>query len=127
MWALLTGLPSILSGLFTTINSVTAAISNEKIAQINATTDQERLEIGERISALQATQAVLVAEAAKSKLPIYMQLFMTLPIAVIMAKIYVWDKMLGWGSTDNLSPNEWYLVYLVFGFWFVHSTVGLFK
>lgn len=127
MWALLTGLPGLITGAFGAINNITSAISNEKIALIGATTDREKIETQERISALQAQRDVLVAEAARSKIPLYVQLLMTLPIAAIMAKIIVWDKMLGWGSTDNLSPEEWYLVYVVYGFWFVHSTVGLFK
>lgn len=127
MWALLTGLPGLITGAFGAINNITSAISNEKIALIGATTDREKIETQERISALQAQRDVLVAEAARSKIPLYVQLLMTLPIAAIMAKIIVWDKMLGLGSTDNLSPEEWYLVYVVYGFWFVHSTVGLFK
>jgi hypothetical protein len=44
-----------------------------------------------------------------------------------MLKVVVWDKMLQWGSTDTLSPQEWYLCYVVYGFWFVHSIVGAAK
>jgi hypothetical protein len=115
------------SGLFSTLNGITAALSNEKIALINATTDREKAEIQERTSALQATQAVLIAESAKSNIPMLVQLGMTLPVMIIMAKVLLWDKMLGWGSTDNLSLQEWYLVYAVYGFWFVHYTVSMFK
>ena len=35
MFSFITAIPSLLSGLFTTVNGVTAALSNEKIAQIN--------------------------------------------------------------------------------------------
>jgi hypothetical protein len=127
MFSFLTAIPSMLSGLFTTVNGVTAAISNEKIAQINATTDVDRIAAGERIAALQATQAVLVAESVKSKVPAYVQLLMTLPWVLYIGKVVVWDKLLNWGSTDTLSPQEWYLCYVVYGFWFVHTTVGMFK
>lgn len=127
MWALLTGLPGLITGAFGAINNITAAISNEKIALIGATTDREKIEAQERISALQATRDVLVAESAKSKIPLYVQLLMTLPWVLYIGKALIWDKLLGWGSTDGLSPQEWYLCYVVYGFWFVHSTVGLFK
>lgn len=120
-------IPGLLSGLFTTINGVTQALSNEKIALINAKTDSERIEIGERIAALQSQQAVLVADASKSSIDIWVRLAMALPPILIVAKIFIWDKMLGWGSTDNLSPPEWYLVYVTYGFYMVHSTAGLFK
>ena len=127
MFGFLTAIPGLLSGLFTTVNGVTAAISNEKIALINATTDRERNEIQERISALQATASALAAESAKSSIPMFVQLLMTLPWALYMLKVVVWDKMLQWGSTDTLSPQEWYLCYVVYGFWFVHSIVGAAK
>jgi hypothetical protein len=127
MFGFLTAIPGLLSGLFTTVNGVTAAISNEKIALINATTDRERNEIQERISALQATASALAAESAKSSIPMFVQLLMTLPWALYMLKVVVWDKMLQWGSTDTLSPQEWYLCYVVYGFWFVHSIVGVAK
>lgn len=125
--SLLGGLPAIFTSVSGAVTTVSNNLSNEKIALINATTDRERAEIGERISSLQATKDVLIAEMAKSKIPLYVQLLMTLPIASYMAKVIVWDKMLDWGSTPTLTPEEWYLVYVVYGFWFVHSTVGLFK
>ncbi len=127
MFGLLTLIPNLISGLFTTINTVSNNLSNERINLQNATTDREKNEIQERISALQSVQAVLVAESAKSKVPMWVQLAMTIPWVFIIGKIVIWDKMLGWGETDNLSPQEWYLCYVVYGFWFVHSTVGMFK
>ncbi len=127
MLGFLTAIPSLIAGLFSTINTVSNNLSNERINLQNATTDRERNEIQERISALQATKDVLIAEAARSKIPMYVQLCMTLPWVVFIAKAIIWDKMLGWGTTDNISPQEWYLCYVVYGFWFVHSTVGMFK
>jgi hypothetical protein len=127
MFAFLTAIPSLISGLFSTINTVSNNLSNERINLQNATTDRERAEISERISALQATKDVLVAEAARSKVPVYVQLLMTLPWVLYIGKVVIWDKLLGWGETDTLSPQEWYLCYIVYGFWFVHSTVGMFK
>jgi hypothetical protein len=127
MWGLLTAVPGLISGLFTTVNTVSNNLSNERINLQNATTERERAQIQERISALQSTATVLAAEAAKSKIPVLVQLLMTLPWVLYIGKALVWDKLLGWGTTDGLSPQEWYLCYVVYGFWFVHSTVGMFK
>jgi hypothetical protein len=32
---------------------------------------------------------------------------MALPFVVFAWKVVVWDKVLGWGSTDPLDPNMW--------------------
>jgi hypothetical protein len=127
MFGLLTAIPSLITGLFTTVNTVTQALSNERINLVNATTEREKAEIQERISALTATANALAAESAKSSLPAVVQMMMALPFIVYIAKVIVWDKVLGWGSTDTLDPHEWYLCYVVYGFFFVHYTVGQFK
>lgn len=126
MWWL-TAIPGLLTGLFTTVNGITQALSNERIALINATTDREKIEIGERISSLQAQRDVLVADSAKSSVDMWVRVGMAVPPMLYVGKVFVWDKVLGLGSTDGLSPQEWYLVYVAYGFYFVHSTVGLFK
>lgn len=124
MWSFLTFIPNLITGAFTTINTVTTALSNEKIALINATTDRERAAIGERINSLTLQQQVLLASMAKSKVPVIVQVCMTAPIMILMAKIFLWDYMLGWGSTPNLLLPEWTLVYTVYGYWFVHWLTG---
>lgn len=125
--SLLGGLPAIFTSVSGAITTVSNNISNEKIALTNAQTDREKIETQERINALQATRDVLIAESMKSKIPVYVQLLMTLPWVLYIAKALLWDKLLGWGTTDGLSSQEWYLCYVVYGFWFVHATVGLAK
>jgi len=39
-------------------------------------------------------------------------------------KVVLWDKMLGWGATPDLSPNQWWLVYTVMGFYFLRDVTG---
>ena len=50
MLALFTALPSLISGLFGTVNGITNAIANEKIAAITATTDEARIAAQERVN-----------------------------------------------------------------------------
>lgn len=141
MWGFLSAIPSLLSGMFTTINTVSNNLSNERINLQNATTDRERNEIQERIDALQQTKAVLVADAAKSKIDMYMRVVAgTGPIAIV-TKIFLWDKVVGslagcvghmtpaeekacaLFTTDPVTTEQWVLVGVVYSFLFVHSMV----
>ncbi len=120
-------LPALISGLFTTINTVSNNLSNERINLQNATTDRERAEIQERISALQATRDVLIADAAKSKVDMWVRVGFAVGPLVYLNKIFLYDKVLGYGSTDPLDPHLWYVVMVIIGFYFVHNIVGMFK
>lgn len=127
MFQFLLGIPALLTGAFTTVQTVSNNLANEKIALIGATTDRERAEIGERVSALTVQRDVLIAEASKSNIVQYVQLGFALPLMFYFGKVYAWDKALDWGSTPDLSANEWYMAWMILGFFFVHSTVGLLK
>lgn len=140
-FALLGAIPALISGLFTTVTTVSNNLSNERINLQNATTDRERIEIQERIDALQQTKAVLVADAARSKLDIYLRFVAAIGPISIPTKIFLWDKVVGSlaGCVGKLSPVEdkacaifttdpvtteqWVLVGVVYGFLFVHSMV----
>ena len=115
------GLLSLLPGVFSTINNITNAISNEKIAAINATTDQERVAAQERVASLQAQRDALIAESNRSKLPIYIQSLIAIGPTVFLTKVFIYDKVLSLGSTDRLDPNLWNVVMVVLGFYFISS------
>lgn len=141
MLGFLTFIPDLLKGLFGTINNVTSALSNERINLVNATTDRERAEITGRIEALQIQRDVLVADAAKSKLDLYLRTAAALGPIAYVDKYYLWDKVIGSlagcvgkmdeatakscaiFTTDPVSTEEWILVGIVYGFLFVHSMV----
>lgn len=135
--SLLGGIPGLISGLFTTVNGITAAISNEKIAVINAKTAQEATEAQERVNTLSMRRDVMIAEAAQSKLNIYIRACLALGPMVLLFKIFIWDKAMGpfFGcvgkvidkvgtdckmfTTDSLDPNLWQVVMVVLGFYFL--------
>lgn len=136
MWGLLTSIPSLLTGIFTTVSTVSTNLANEKIALMNATTDRERIQINERIDALQQTKAVLVADAAKSKTDMYVRAVAASGPVALVTKIFLWDKVLGSlagcvgkdtpvscniFTTDAVTTEQWVLVGVVYGFFFVHS------
>jgi hypothetical protein len=119
MWTILGAL---LPSVFTTISSITAAISNAKIAAINATTDQDRIAAEEEVATLQTKRDVLIADASQSKIDLYMRSLIAIGPAVYLAKIFIYDKVLQqWtlAETDKLDPNLWNVVMVVLGFYFL--------
>ena len=152
MWGLLTSIPGLFTGLFTTINTVSNNLSNERINLQNATTERERNAAQERISALSAQRDLLVVESTRSKLPTYMQVMGAFGPFLYVLVYFAWDKVMGkfagcvghtapdqvgslfWTEmsckvfeTDPIDTNSVYIMGMVFGFFFLHTAVGLLK
>src|ERR1700722_16743900 len=107
------------SGLFSTLQTISNNLSNEKIALINAKTDQERIASAEKIGALQAQQAVLVADSQRSSIDLWVRSLLAIGPTVYLLKIYIYDKVLARGTTDPLDDNLWWVTMVVVGFYFV--------
>ena len=114
MWLL--SLLNLIPGVLNTVNGITQAISNEKIAALNATTDQERIAAQERISTLQARKDALIASTSRSSVDIWLRAGFAIGPFVYLNKIFLYDKVLGLGSTDPLDPNLWYVVMSIIGY-----------
>ncbi|SRR5258705_10463985 len=106
-------------------------------AKVNAQSEEEKKRIDAQIEEVHDKRAVLVAEAG-SRINGFMRFFLALGPAVILAKIYIWDKTIGpfngcvgkiplpgceKFNTDALDPNLWWVVIAVIGFYFVTSMV----
>ena len=112
------------SGIGDTINSITAAIRDAKVAAINAKTAEERIAAEERVKTLEARRDVMIAEAGVSKANVYVRTFIALPIGILIWKVLVYDKAFGqWtqGRTDALSPELWQVIMVVLGFYFLYE------
>lgn len=121
MLQLLLGL---IPGALSTINGITGAISNEKIALINAKTAQEQIEIGERIAALQSRRDLMIAESAHSNINAYIRAGIAIGPMTFLLKVFLWDKVLGAltaGRTDALDANLWNVIMAVVGFYFLYE------
>ena len=115
---------SLIPGLFTTVNGITTAISNERLKLIQAKTDQEKIASQERISSLQAKRDVLIAESGRSNINAIIRGSIGGSVAFLLGKIDVWDKALGeWtgGRTDALDPNLWNVIMATIGFYFMYE------
>lgn len=94
--------------------------------KLTAKNNSERVAADKVISTLQARKDVLVAEA-RGRWNIAFRAFLALPFGLFVWKAVVWDKLLGLGSTDNLGPDLWNLMMVVYGFYFLYETASLFK
>lgn len=94
--------------------------------RLKAQNEASRIEADQNIASLEARKSVLVAEA-RHQWNILFRFILAAPFALFVWKVVVWDKLLGWGATDNLSPELWNLMMVVYGFYFVYETAQLFK
>lgn len=127
----LLGLIGIVPNVLNTVNGITNAIANEKIAALNARTDQERVAAQERVNTLQAQRDVMIADAQHSNIDMWMRSAIALGPTVFLTKIFIWDKVLGYwtqSKTDPLDTNLWAVITAVIGFYFLYSgAVGVAK
>ena len=87
-------------------------------AKLKAQTDAERLAAEETISRLEAQQSILIAEQGRW-LTAWVRPMIALPFVLYLWKLVIYDKILGWGSTDNLSPELWQMMTVIIGAYFL--------
>ena len=114
------GFLSILLGLVDPISRIAGKIADYKIASQHASTDRERVAADERVKGLEARRDVMISEAG-SRLNVFVRAGFALPFVAYNFKLVVYDKMLGWGSTDPLSTELFQVEIACIGFYFLHS------
>lgn len=94
-------------------------------AKQNAATDQERIKadvtveaIKAEVAAQQEARAIVIAEQGRWYTAIIRPLF-ALPFVIYIWKLVVWDKVLGMGSTDGLSPELWSVLTTIIAAFFI--------
>lgn len=124
-------IPSALS----TVNGITNAIANERLAKLKAKTDEEKIAADERILTLQARRDVMVARAGKGW-DSTATFLLSIPVIAFDMKILLWDKVASsfagcsgkFGdlpgcevfNTDKLSPEMLAFVGAVHAFYFLY-------
>jgi len=114
---------------FDPIAKITDKIVEWQLKKVDAKTEQERIAADERVKALEAKRDVMVAESGR---PInqWIRAALTFPVIVILWKVFIGDKALGqWTGwrTDALSPELWYVVMIILGFYFLDNTLARWK
>ena len=87
-------------------------------AKLRAQTDAEKRAAEETIARLEAQQSILLAEQGR-RLTAWVRPAIAAPFVVYLWKLIIYDKVLAWGSTDNLSPELWQMMTVVIGAYFL--------
>lgn len=87
-------------------------------ARLKATNDHEKLEAEQNIARLEAQQAVLLAEQGRW-LTAWVRPAIALPFVLYIWKLVIWDKVLGYGTTDDLSPQLWQMMTVIITAYFL--------
>lgn len=137
MLSILTGVFGLIPGLFTTVQGITNAITNEKIKLAQSQNESDRIAAQEKIDSLQAKRDVLIAESGSSKLNAVIRACFGLVALGVIAKLLLWDKVIGsfmgcagqaghaiscaTYTTDAIDPSQWTVVTAAIGFYFVYE------
>ena len=109
-----------LLGWLNPLSAILGQIQQWEAKLLDAKTEQERIAAQERIAWYQAAATI-----AGHPIDMVLRALMAAPGILFVWKLIVYDKMLGWGSTEDLSQNLWYFaIALPWGFFFLHWTVG---
>ncbi|MBM3529039.1 MAG: hypothetical protein FJX62_13195 [Alphaproteobacteria bacterium] len=112
-----------LLGLINPLSRIAEKIADVKVEQARAATDHERIRAEERVKTLEARRAVMVAESG-SRLNGLMRAGFALPFVIYNAKLVLWDKVLGWGTTDGLSAELFQVEMACIGFYFLYEVAA---
>ncbi len=80
--------------------------------------DKEQLQLDAQIKVLEL-QAVALANEQKHWATAWIRPSFALIVWLYYAKILVWDKVLGWGATDDLNETQFYVASAVIGAYFL--------
>ena len=113
------------------IGNVTSKIVELKIQQANATTERLRIEVGENIKVLETQRDIKIAQSERVQaIDAFVRVGFAFPVAAYLWKLLVWDKVLNFltdGKTDDLTNNQWWVVFVVVGFYFAGDVAKVFK
>ena len=98
--------------------AIGSEIAKEKTKQLDAKTEGEKIASAERIDMLEK-QKELIIEGQRQRIGEWVRLAWALPFIIYIWKLLIWDKVMGWGATDALSPTLEYIMWTVLGGYFL--------
>jgi len=102
-------------------------IETTKVQLAQADNEDERIRLTAKLGALQTKAQMLATESRYTRMNVYIRSAAASGPIFLVTKIMVWDKALGqWthGHTDALSSHQWYIIYMVYGLYFLHEIAG---
>ena len=100
------------------LKAVISQLTQAYQLRLKAENASDRIKAEVLISGLKDQRDVLIAEQ-KNAVTRFIRPAFALPFIIYNFKVLVWDKVLGWGVTDSLSPEFWQLQMIVFGAYFL--------
>lgn len=104
------------------IDSIVSNIAKYQIEREKAASDAERLKYNYLIKAEEARLARLQSDNSNA-VTRWIRPLSFAPFMIYNAKIVLWDKVLGFGTTDPLSPELFHIQMIMIGFYFGGRTL----
>lgn len=114
-----------LLSLFNPLSAIADKLAQAHVQKTNATTEQQRIAAEQRIKVLEAKRDVIL-KAQSDPFERWVRIGFALPFVLYVAKVVVWDKLLGWGATDDMSGDLWNILYIVLGGYFLDTVARRF-
>jgi len=109
----------------TGIRGIAKALEKWQGKLADAKTEQERIRAQAMVD-LNTNRLNAQTRGDMTWLPKGMRALSYTPFVLFLWKVIVWDKLLGWGVTDDLSPHLWQTFYVMLGFYFLTDVTRVF-
>src|SRR5690606_13055368 len=108
------------------LSGITTALQQAYEARLRAQTDSEKLATDLKIRELESRRDIILAAQA-DKYERWIRILIALPFVAYLWKLVVFDKILGMGATDALSPMLTQILWTVIGGYFVLATAKVIR
>jgi hypothetical protein len=108
------------------IAAIGKEIRQAQLDKLNAANNESRIDADIRIKELDAQRAVIIAAQA-DRYERWVRIGFAFPFVIYLNKLVFWDKVLGLGTTDPLSPMLTEAMWIVLGGFFLLSTAKVLR
>lgn len=108
------------------IKAIGSELRQARLDQLNADNDEQRIAAEVRQQELEAQRSVILA-AQSDRFERWVRIGFALPFLVYLWKLLLWDKVLGLGVTDPLSPMLTEVFWIVLAGFFLVSTAKIIR
>ena len=108
------------------LSGITKALQQAYEARLRAQTDSEKLAADMKIRELESRRDIILSAQA-DKYERWVRIMIAAPFVAYLWKLVLWDKVLGMGATDALSPMLTQILWTVIGGYFVLATAKVIR
>lgn len=111
-----------LLSLINPFGQIVDKIADVKVRLAEEQNSQRRIALEEELAHLEARKDVIL-QAQSDPMERWVRIGFALPFILYIWKLVIYDKLLGWGATDDLSTNLWSILWIVLGGYFVDVAI----